>query len=289
MASKWLFQCNPRVWDIFAWWEDTGGAETIETWSVSRHQRDVQVGDGAVLWVSGKEAGVYGIGSVSDEPYLGTSESKYWSDPAAASAEDWYCGLDLRMRFASPIRKDALKLDPRFASALVLRIPGGGTPMRLSGPEWDTIVSRKGRQQSPPTGLVAVSERALGAAPSEGIMAPTTTPAKIEYREARLLKRYERWLGSPLVVPTLLLPSGERIVADALDKNRNLLIEAKASADRFSMRTAIGQLFDYRRFLRPRPAMAVLVPSRPSEDLCQLLRGLGIRVIHPMGQVFVEF
>jgi hypothetical protein len=59
---------------------------------------------------------------------------------------------------------------------------------------------------------------------------------------------------------------------------RNLLIEAKPDADRGSIRIAIGQLLDYKRFLaKPGDAdLAVLTIGRPKEEYLELLRSLQI-------------
>ena len=42
---------------------------------------------------------------------------------------------------------------------------------------------------------------------------------------------------------------------------------------------AIGQLMDYRRFEKNQPALAVLLPVRPSADLETLLVGENVTVI----------
>lgn len=62
---------------------------------------------------------------------------------------------------------------------------------------------------------------------------------------------------------------------------RDLLVEAKPDPDKGSLRIAIGQLFDYSRFL-PRRAgtdCAVLTISRPSKSYCDLLLDLQISPI----------
>jgi hypothetical protein len=51
---------------------------------------------------------------------------------------------------------------------------------------------------------------------------------------------------------------------------------AKGVSDRESIRTAVGQLLDYRRHIVPKPAVAVLLPDRPSADLLSLLDTEGI-------------
>jgi hypothetical protein len=66
-----------------------------------------------------------------------------------------------------------------------------------------------------------------------------------------------------------------------VDHTANVLYEAKATADRPKIRMAIGQLLDYRRFIATDPALRVLVPVRPADDICQLLSSLGIGVTWP--------
>ncbi len=64
-----------------------------------------------------------------------------------------------------------------------------------------------------------------------------------------------------------------------------MLIEAKGSTDRQSIRMAIGQLIDYRRFTASGVRCAVLLPSRPRADLIELLRMAGMEVFwHAAGQ-----
>jgi hypothetical protein len=59
---------------------------------------------------------------------------------------------------------------------------------------------------------------------------------------------------------------------------RDLLIEVKPDPDRGSLRIAIGQLYDYRRFLRNAAAtdLAVLTIGKPNRSYLDLLLALGI-------------
>lgn len=74
--------------------------------------------------------------------------------------------------------------------------------------------------------------------------------------------------------------------ADLLVKDLNVLVEAKASDARYAIRTAIGQLYDYRRFEPSTPDLAVLVPKEPIRDLRRLLDGLSIGCVWPRGDGF---
>jgi hypothetical protein len=81
-----------------------------------------------------------------------------------------------------------------------------------------------------------------------------------------------------------LLPSGEArpIITDLFDATTGTLVEAKGSVERNAIRMAIGQLCDYRRFFVARELnhVAALFPTEPRADLCDLLNGQGIVVIH---------
>lgn len=85
-------------------------------------------------------------------------------------------------------------------------------------------------------------------------------------------------------------PAGEvrPIYCDVWVKDRNALIEAKNSDSRDAIRQAIGQLYDYRRFHRPPPRLAVLLPRRPTDDRLVLLRSAGIEAVWPRGAGFSD-
>lgn len=107
-------------------------------------------------------------------------------------------------------------------------------------------------------------------------------------REQPLVLDYKRWMerrGSK-VVRLRYGPAGETdgIYCDLYDKTRSNLIEAKATATRFAMRMAVGQLLDYRRYMAASPNLAVLAPARPSADLEALLGSVGIAAVWRYGR-----
>lgn len=75
-------------------------------------------------------------------------------------------------------------------------------------------------------------------------------------------------------------PSGALLFTDIYDTTDSVLYEAKASSDRDSVRMAVGQLLDYRRFVGAE-SLAVLVPNRPSSDMVDLLEDLEIKLVFP--------
>jgi hypothetical protein len=109
-------------------------------------------------------------------------------------------------------------------------------------------------------------------------------------REQLLVERLDKQLrkkGRTVSRHAITLPDGTELRSDLFDHDTGLLVEAKASVDRASMRMAVGQLLDYERFVTPVPRVkAVLVPERPPADLVALLESLDIAVIWSAGDHF---
>ena len=73
--------------------------------------------------------------------------------------------------------------------------------------------------------------------------------------------------------------AGSLLLTDAYDTSKKLLLEAKATTERPSIRMAIGQLLDY-SLLAPKGArLAILVPSMPSDDLIRVAALANIEVV----------
>ena len=108
--------------------------------------------------------------------------------------------------------------------------------------------------------------------------------------EHGLVARYTGWLagigvesvGRLYRVPRLALP----LRCDIFLPEKNVLIEAKSTYRRESIRMAIGQLLDYRRYEETEPELAVLLPSLPNKDIRDLLASLNIALIWPHGPGF---
>jgi hypothetical protein len=115
---------------------------------------------------------------------------------------------------------------------------------------------------------------------------PSADPRIARRAEAQLVRAYSDHMGSQGITVSRMKykPPGEVTVlyCDAWVSRRNVLIEAKNSQSRDALRQAIGQLYDYRRFHHdPSPALAVLLPYRPTGDRSELLRSVTIHAIWP--------
>jgi hypothetical protein len=292
MARHWILQSNPKRWDVWDWWENE--TTELESWTISVRVDQVQPGDDFALWIGGAEAGVYAYGTVTavpEGPHV-VHSGGLWIE--APTQPVWDVPLQVTSYlFSQPILKAELAADPRFASALILRVPRSANPIPLTPTEWSAITTRvRGRKRQPTRPAAGQPVHTVRAISRPSTNAPVYTPEQqrlMAFREARLLKRFEKSSGRPLECRAVRLPSGERLICDAYDPNDDLLIEAKASASRQDIRMAIGQLLDYRRHLGSRKSsLAVLVPDRPTPDLLDLLHRSKIRLIYRDGTSFLE-
>lgn len=123
-------------------------------------------------------------------------------------------------------------------------------------------------------------------------VAPSNKPYEAERREQKLVLEFEthlRDLGHHVSRQRILPPGEARpLFTDLYDLDLDMLVEAKGTVERNSIRMAIGQLADYKRFVSDGSPnhVAVLLPSEPRADLCELLAFEGIDIIFKSDQGF---
>ncbi|MEV6492277.1 EVE domain-containing protein, partial [Actinoplanes sp. NPDC051633] len=133
----WLLQCNESHWRIRDFFND---GRTGTVWTIRQHWKRMRPGDRVAVWLSGAGGGVVALGEVSGEPYFGTAgaaDERYRTGGDGPESERWLVPVEFTQHFLDhPIGRDALEHDPRFAEALILRMPGGRNPVRLEADEW---------------------------------------------------------------------------------------------------------------------------------------------------------
>lgn len=119
---------------------------------------------------------------------------------------------------------------------------------------------------------------------------PPASLRRLVRAEARLVRRYQTWLDPPRTrLRSLVIPTREgSLRVDLVDTKLNVLIEAKAVSSRDHVRYAIGQLFDYRRYLDYQPSLAILLPHPLDSDLRALPESAGVGVIWESGDGFAD-
>jgi hypothetical protein len=115
---------------------------------------------------------------------------------------------------------------------------------------------------------------------------PDRDPYEIERREATLVHKYREHLRRQGhdVARLRVVPPGESapLYSDLWDLTALELIEAKGLVTREQLRTAVGQLLDYGRFVQAK-TRTVLVPTKPRPDLLAYLAHAGIDAVYPQG------
>ncbi|MEV4835240.1 hypothetical protein AB0K05_11995 [Nonomuraea sp. NPDC049486] len=154
---------------------------------------------------------------------------------------------------------------PPVATTVATLVPASVTASKIVEPEINNK-TRSSRSAAPRT----IAER-REAEISEQFQAFMAT-------HGRVLKRFQIRIKG--LTGTLL--------TDLYDAQTHVLYELKGSSTREAVRMAIGQLYDYRRHIKPDdPRLAVLLPDEPNGDLQALLAKQGIALVYWDGSSFV--
>lgn len=84
-----------------------------------------------------------------------------------------------------------------------------------------------------------------------------------------------------------------RLLTDLYDETAHSLYELKGDSSRESVRMALGQLFDYCRFVEPAThnegpmKLVVALPEPPDDDLQELLSERGVLLTYPVDGQFI--
>jgi hypothetical protein len=124
-----------------------------------------------------------------------------------------------------------------------------------------------------------------------GFVSPDREVYEFERLESELVNRYRRFLQAQghVVSRLKVVPAGEGapIYSDLWDETALDLIEAKGTVTRDAIRLAVGQLFDYGRFVDAK-TRTVLLPSRPRDDLLSYLSSANIDAVYPEADAWVR-
>jgi hypothetical protein len=136
--------------------------------------------------------------------------------------------------------------------------------------------------KKPAVDFVAVEEQHT----ERAFVAPDREPYELERCEATLVHKYRQHLlrRGHEVSRLRVVPAGEGapLYSDLWDETTLELVEAKGNVTRDQIRLAVGQLLDYGRFVEAK-TRAVLVPSRPRDDLLAYLKSVDVNAIYPEG------
>jgi hypothetical protein len=133
----WIFQANPQRFDILNALND----EKInkDVWLVNQHKKEIRQGDIGLIWMSGKEAGIYAaVDIISNPEFLIDSpdSSKYWASDDDKQQTKLRVKYKYKIKFPDrPIYKQELKNIPELSHLSILNF-FQGTNFPVTDEEW---------------------------------------------------------------------------------------------------------------------------------------------------------
>lgn len=134
--NYWVFQGNPKEFDIVKALEDNA----LKTWRVKAHKDKVKKGDKVILWVGGKDSGVYALATVDSEvtsmpePEI---ERYYYKDQTVyEDKERVFLKINYNL-FNQPILKSELENHTWFSK---MKVGSQGTNFTATEEEYESIL-----------------------------------------------------------------------------------------------------------------------------------------------------
>jgi hypothetical protein len=140
LNDVWIFQANPNKYDILNSLNDPEIGNTIH-WLVKQNINKIHKGHIVLIWMSGKDAGIYAITRVESEPSMmseSIAERKYWLDESDHLIENRVRLSILKKLLNNPLLKEKLKNIPGLSRLSILTQPQG-TNFPVSVSEWEIL------------------------------------------------------------------------------------------------------------------------------------------------------
>jgi len=134
----WVFQANPSKYDIYA----SLAVEAEEWWNCNQHASVIGADDRVLVWISGKEDGIYAVGTVLSNPVPISDSPRgltYWYDKRAGRMPKHRA----RVRYDEvlldrPVLRSLLVCDPQLWDMRIISQPRG-TNFAVTTDEWAAL------------------------------------------------------------------------------------------------------------------------------------------------------
>lgn len=141
----WIFQANPNRYDILNALLDP--ALDKQGWMVNQHRDEIKQGDIALIWMSGKEAGIYAMCEVISDPSFMVDppeEEKYWTNEKDKGKSRLRVKITIIKKLVNnPLLREEIKSVVGLNNLSILRF-SQGTNFPVSRNEWEIIKSKIG-------------------------------------------------------------------------------------------------------------------------------------------------
>jgi EVE domain/Endonuclease NucS len=139
--SVWIFQANPQRYDILNALADNKIGNK-KHWLVNQYKQKIRQGHLGLIWMSGKDAGIYAIVRIDSNPRIMGQyepEKKYWIDASEASREALRVEISiLKKLINNPVlKKDLVKVRQLENMSILKRFQGTNFP--VTNREWQIL------------------------------------------------------------------------------------------------------------------------------------------------------
>ena len=139
--TTWIFQANPKEYDILNALSDEKLENKIH-WYVGQHKKRIKKGHVALIWMSGKESGIYAVAQIMSDPIEteeDEAEKPYW----LSTEKDTTSTLRVRLKIVktminNPVFRHEVKAKESLKSLSILRF-AQGTNFPVTDDEWAVI------------------------------------------------------------------------------------------------------------------------------------------------------
>jgi len=115
---------------------------TPETWLINQHKNVVKKGDISLIWMSGKDAGIYAVADVTSDPdflYDNPNTEKYWIDEKDKRKKQLRVTLNVVKSLLNyPVFRSELKKIRDLENLRILKF-SQGTNFPVKNSEWKII------------------------------------------------------------------------------------------------------------------------------------------------------
>jgi EVE domain len=136
--KSWIFQANPKYSQILDAIQKLDGIY----WLVTRYDNEILPGDRVLIWIAGKEAGIYAIAEVAEAPRFMDEppDIDIWTMPMLARAR-FYTPVTFQQKMLdAPLLKSVLLCDPILCEMEVIHRPHN-TNFRVSDEQWHRVIT----------------------------------------------------------------------------------------------------------------------------------------------------
>ncbi len=137
----WIFQANPQRYDVLNALADENLKEDV--WLVSRYRNLIRAGHLGLIWMSGKEGGIYAIVDVISNPQMmidSEQQTKYWVSETDKRQMMMRIKYQCRLKLINnPITKTEMKNVPELENMEIFR-RAIGTNFKVTNDEWEAIL-----------------------------------------------------------------------------------------------------------------------------------------------------